>query len=70
MTLMLSDSSEYEGGDLEFQYVVNGEFETETVKLERGDILIFPSMVSHRVTEVTSGNRNVLVAWAWGPPYK
>ena len=70
MTLMLSDSSEYEGGDFEFQYVVNGEFETQTVKLERGDILIFPSMVSHRVTEVTSGNRNVLVAWAWGPPYK
>jgi len=70
MTLMLSDSSEYEGGDLEFQHVVNGEFHTQTVKLERGDILIFPSMVSHRVTEITSGNRNVLVAWAWGPPYK
>ena len=33
-------------------------------------VIVFPSMMHHRVHPVLSGERRVLVAWAWGPLYK
>ena len=38
--------------------------------LKKGDVLVFPSIMHHRVHPVLSGERRVLVAWAWGPLYK
>ena len=70
MTLMLSKSDNYEGGSFEFQRFENGKSHIVKVDLEIGDILVFPSMIQHRVNPVTRGERRVLVSWAWGPMFK
>ena len=70
MTLMLSKSDNYEGGSFEFQRFENGKSHIVKVDLEIGDILVFPSIIQHRVNPVTSGERRVLVSWAWGPMFK
>ena len=62
MSCLLTDPSEFEGGNLQVQT-------SDTpydVKLEKGDIVIFPSYVLHRVSPVTKGIRHSLVAWANG----
>lgn len=56
---MLSDSSEYAGGALELD--TYGE-----IKLERGDVLVFPSFLKHRVVPVTEGLRKTAVIWVSG----
>jgi PKHD-type hydroxylase len=56
---MLSDSSEYSGGVFELD--TYGE-----VKLERGDVLVFPSFLKHRVVPVTEGLRKTAVIWVSG----
>ena len=70
MTLMLSHKEDYEGGEFEFASVRAGQLNTKEINLDYGDILIFPSLMEHRVKPVTSGVRNVLVSWAWGPLFK
>ena len=70
MTLMLSKSDNYEGGSFEFQRFENGKSHIVKVDLEIGDILVFPSIIQHRVNPVTRGERRVLVSWAWGPMFK
>lgn len=60
--LQLSPPNEYEGGSLEaFGTVV-----TELPR-EQGSVLVFPSILPHRVTPVTAGVRRALVAWIAGP---
>lgn len=66
MVLQLTDPSEYEGGELQ---VLMGK-EYVTVKKERGIIIAFPSFMLHRVTPVTKGNRQSLVAWISGEPFR
>ena len=34
------------------------------------DVIVFPSIMHHRVNPILSGERKVLVAWAWGPLFK
>lgn len=63
--LMLSDPSEYEGGDLEIDIGGDMKF-TILNSLKKGDVVFFDSNFSHRVTEVTSGSRQVIVFWAHG----
>ena len=71
MTVMLSQrGDEYEGGSFEFQCLKNGSVQYQTLDLEIGDILVFPSMMHHRVNFTSHGERKVLVAWAWGPLFK
>ena len=54
-------NDEYEGGDL---YIDN-----ELVKLSKGDIVVFPSFMQHRVDPITSGTRITLSGWAAGPRF-
>ena len=61
--LMLSDHSEYEGGNFE---IFDGR-EYKKIDLNIGDIVIFPSYEWHRVTPVTKGTRRTLVGWVSGP---
>jgi len=77
MTLVLND--EFEGGEFEIgenQGWIDDEgnysmkLKTYRMDLRKGDILVFPSNLEHRVNPVTTGQRNVLVAWAWGPLFK
>jgi PKHD-type hydroxylase len=67
MALMLSDSSEYEGG--EFQVKINSD-ETKTLPTKRGQAWFFPSYMMHRVTPVTKGVRRSIVIWVSGPPFR
>jgi len=66
VVVQLSDPSEYEGGYFEFQDVENPKEEMR----DKGTILVFPSLLLHRVTPVTSGVRKSLVAWFEGPPWR
>lgn len=69
VTVQISDSSEYEGGDLE--YFSGGDPE-KAVKVPRkkGLVFIFPSFMMHRVTPVTKGTRKSFVLWVGGESYK
>ena len=66
LTIQLSDPSEYEGGDLEFQ------INNKAVKAPRtqGTVVVFPSFIMHRVTKITKGKRRSIVGWVAGPPYR
>ena len=69
-TIMLSNSDEYEGGEFQFRSLGRGNVEYETITLEKGDFLMFPSLLNHRVKPVLKGTRKVLVSWAWGPLFR
>jgi PKHD-type hydroxylase len=58
-TLFLTDSADYEGGELEIQ----GQFGPERYKLPSGYALLYPSTSLHRVTPVTSGERISCFFW-------
>ena len=64
MTLLLSDPSTFEGGELEFMH------EGRTAKLKQGQAIFFASWLQHRVKPVTKGERKSLVMWFGGPPFK
>jgi PKHD-type hydroxylase len=65
ITVPLNDSSEYEGGVLEF----NGGGIQRPPQIA-GAPIMFPSWLLHRVTEVISGKRYSLVAWIRGPNWR
>lgn len=66
LIMMLSDPSEYEGG--EFEIVVNGNIEEpKSFKPGKGDIVFFASWMPHRVAPIISGVRKSLVSWVEGP---
>jgi PKHD-type hydroxylase len=58
-TLMLSKASDYEGGELEIE---TGNM-THKVKLNAGDMVIYPSMYMHNVLPVSKGERIACVGW-------
>lgn len=73
MTISLTDPSEYEGGDLEFDFRNTDEGSQPRVCEEirqKGSVIVFPSFVWHRVTPVTKGTRHSLVCWNLGYPFK
>ena len=63
ISVQLSDSSDYEGCNLEFQ----AGNKIETAPRTLGAVVAFPSYVLHRVTPCTWGTRKALVAWTTGP---
>lgn len=67
ITLQLSDSSEYEGGELQLRALNN---EIYIAPKAKGTLLIFDSRNLHQVTPVTKGERISLVSWAHGPALK
>ena len=66
IVVQLSDPTEYQGGVLQIKNGTN-EFD---VPLGKGNVVIFPSFLLHRVTPLTSGNRKSLVLWVGGGHYK
>jgi PKHD-type hydroxylase len=64
MTLLLSDPSTFEGGELEFMQ------SGKTAKLKQGQAIFFASWLQHRVKPVTRGERKSLVMWFGGPSFK
>jgi PKHD-type hydroxylase len=78
MTCQLTDGSEYEGGELEFDFRNYDPHMRDELKhlvqckeiLPKGSIIVFPSFVWHRVKPVTKGVRYSLVVWNLGYPFK
>ena len=78
MTCQLTDGSEYEGGELEFDFRNYDPHMRDESKhlikakeiLPKGSIIVFPSFVWHRVKPVTKGTRYSLVMWNLGYPFK
>jgi len=65
VSILLNDSSEFEGGELQIKHV-----DSNNILTKRGSILVFPSFMEHRVTPVTWGVRYSAVTWALGPAFK
>ena len=63
ISVQLSDPSDYEGCNLEFQ----AGNKLETAPRNLGAVVAFPSYVLNRVTPCTRGTRKALVAWTTGP---
>lgn len=75
VTCSLSDPSEYQGGELEFNFNNPEKGKKDNIKkcteiLPRGSLVVFPSFVWHRVCPVKKGVRYSLVIWNLGYPYK
>ncbi len=62
IVLMLSDKSEYSGGEL----IIND----ENVNLDKGDMVIFNPTTFHSVEKVQRGVRKTLVMFALGPHWR
>lgn len=67
MAMLLSDPSEFEGG--EFQVKTCND-DAQTLDCQKGRAWFFPSYTLHRVAPVTKGVRRSLVLWVGGPPFK
>lgn len=64
ISVLLNDENSFEDGEFEFK-----NFEQQPV-LKQGSILVFPSVLEHRVKPVTSGTRYSAVTWVSGPAYR
>lgn len=58
-TLFLSRPENYEGGALVFQTA----FGERELRLEAGSMIVYPTGVLHRVSEVTRGERLAIIGW-------
>ena len=78
VTISLNDPDEYDGGNLEFDFRNQVDWERNkkskikscTEIRPRGSIIVFPSFVWHRVEPVTRGTRYSLVVWNLGKPFR
>jgi PKHD-type hydroxylase len=68
--VMLSEPEDYDGGEFQIKSSWNDEQIAFSDKMEKGDVIVLPSMVIHRVTEIVSGVRMSLVGWVQGPNWK
>tara|TARA_R100000030_G_scaffold4441_1_gene3098 strand:+ start:2809 stop:3375 length:567 start_codon:yes stop_codon:yes gene_type:complete len=69
-SIQLTDSNDYEGGDLIFWPQGNNTPELLEMRRQKGTIIIFPSYMCHAVTPVTKGVRNALVGWVHGNAFR
>lgn len=69
ISILLNDSREFEGGEMQILsgVTVEGSPKIHTAELNQpGDAIIFESRAYHRVKTVTKGTRAALVTWCWG----
>tara|TARA_B100000575_G_scaffold291551_1_gene297764 strand:- start:95 stop:679 length:585 start_codon:yes stop_codon:yes gene_type:complete len=71
LTIQLSDTNDYTGGDVVITTSKTEEGSNGTIiSREQGSVTIFPSYFNHEVNKITSGVRYALVAWQWGPYWR
>ena len=69
--LQLSEPDEYEGGELQlFVPHENKDEPIVTLPKEKGNMVVFPPWIPHRVCPVTSGKRRSMVTYLHGPPLR
>ena len=72
--LCLSSKDDYEGGELEIAMtptdMVDGFANADKIKLDIGEVIIFPTDSLHKVHPLISGTRSVLIGWMGGPKFK
>jgi hypothetical protein len=66
-SLILSDPSEYEGGQFQF---LGYDHKMYQAPQDKGTLIIFDSKAVHRVRPVKKGIRKSLVGWAVGPRWR
>ena len=67
ITVQLSDSEDYLGGDL--QLWPGGTYPIQAPR-GKGNVVIFPSFMMHRITPVIKGTRKSFVLWLGGGHYR
>jgi len=65
-SIQLSNSTDYEGGDLIMNINLEKPFIASRIQ---GNATVFPSFLMHNVTPVTTGIRRALVIWCVGPEF-
>tara|TARA_B100001996_G_scaffold9897_3_gene8360 strand:- start:1126 stop:1788 length:663 start_codon:yes stop_codon:yes gene_type:complete len=76
VSIQLSHSEDYEGGDMYFtelpknNNITELDTWTDDIFRKRGTVLVFPSFIRHKVMPVTKGTRYSAVAWFNGPPLR
>lgn len=73
MSIQLSESKDYNGGDLEVykpNQIKNMSYNLEKLSNEQGAGIIFPSFLQHSVSKLKTGTRLALVVWAIGNFWK
>ena len=75
LSMSISLNEDFKGGDFEFSWgkpskPYKKRIITTPLLKKKGSIVIFPSLLWHRVKPVISGIRYSLVAWAVGPPFR
>lgn len=71
VSVNLSNPKDYEGGNLEFKNYWGTQkliMSPEQLRLQ-GTVIVFPSMLFHRVSPVKRGTRYSLVQWYSGPEF-
>jgi alkylated DNA repair dioxygenase AlkB len=63
-SLCLSD--DYTGGEFELKTSKD----SHVIKLKKGEMIIFPSFLLHRVRPVTAGTRKTIVGWSRGGSFQ
>jgi PKHD-type hydroxylase len=67
IVVQLTNSDDYEGGDLELLTSIETPFK---LPRKQGTLFAFPSFQLHRVTPMISGTRNSLVGWISGKQFR
>lgn len=70
ITVQLSESNEYEGGDLCFWLGGSDLNNCEVAPRSAGNVVLFPSYLYHSVKPVTQGVRKSFVLWLGGSHFK
>lgn len=65
-SIQLTNPKEYKGGEL---YLYDSD-KGELMRKKQGTLILFPSYTLHEVKPVTKGERNSLVFWVTGKPFK
>lgn len=66
---LLSDPADYYGGHLQVQNPRDDK-DVHTIALQKGTMVVFPSVIRHRVTPVAQGTRRSATMWLTGPCYR
>ena len=65
LTAVVLLNDDFEGGDFEMRL-----YSDYKAPLKKGSIIAFPSILEHRVTEVTKGKRYSATLWLYGPRFR